>query len=189
MPLGTRRSCSSPAHWISLLLHSSPSLTRLSARLGEVDGCFTGELTATPPTGEARALLMEQWAASFGLDLSHTVAYADSTSDLPMLEAAGYPVAVNPEPKLSAIARRRGWTIERWERAPGGPRNMLAIATRRRGPRTTPPATRSLGGVGAMKAILIERSLPRFAAARRRIARQWLWKWCAVWSTSFRGTR
>lgn len=108
------------------------------ARLGEVDGRFTGEMVATPPTGEARATLMEDWAAARGLDLARTAAYADSTSDLPMLEAAGLPVAVNPEPKLAAIARKRGWPVERWGRAPGGPRNPLAIATRALGPRTLP---------------------------------------------------
>jgi hypothetical protein len=56
-----------------------------------------------------------------------------------MLEAAGLPVAVNPEPKLAAIARKRGWSIERWERARGGPRNPLAVATRALGPRTPSP--------------------------------------------------
>jgi len=106
------------------------------ARLGEHDGRFTGEMVATPPTGEARALLMERWAASFGLTKEATVAYADSTSDLPMLEAAGHPVAVNPEPKLSAVARRRGWPVELWEQTRGGPRRPLAVSTRRVGPRT-----------------------------------------------------
>jgi phosphoserine phosphatase len=61
------------------------------ARLGEVDGRFTGEMVEAPPTGEARAMLMEAWAANFGLSLGATIAYADSTSDLPMLEAAGHP--------------------------------------------------------------------------------------------------
>jgi len=115
------------------------------ARLEVRDGRFTGELASTPPTGEARALLMERWSASFGLSLAETVAYADSTSDLPMLEAAGHPVAVNPEPKLAAIARRRGWPIERWGRAPGGPWRPLAVATRRTGPRTEPPSATQLG--------------------------------------------
>ncbi len=109
------------------------------ARLGERDGRFTGEMVETPPTGEARALLMERWAARHGQTLASTVAYADSTSDLPMLEAAGFPVAVNPEAKLSAIARRRGWSIELWGRAPGGPRQLLSVATRPLGPRTAPP--------------------------------------------------
>jgi HAD superfamily hydrolase (TIGR01490 family) len=115
------------------------------ARLGETNGRFTGEMSATPPTGEARAILMERWAAGFGLDRERTVAYADSTSDLPMLEAAGMPVAVNPEPKLAAIARKRGWPIELWKRAAGGPRYPLAVSMRATGPRTRPPT----GAVGA----------------------------------------
>jgi phosphoserine phosphatase len=56
------------------------------------------------------------------------VAYADSASDLPMLEAVGHPVAVNPETKLAAIARKRGWHVEQWPRSPGGPRPLLPIA-------------------------------------------------------------
>jgi HAD superfamily hydrolase (TIGR01490 family) len=113
------------------------------ASLGEENGRFTGELVSTPPTGEARAIMLAEWAASHGLDLERTVAYADSTSDLPMLDAAGLPVVVNPEPKLAAIARRRGWPIEEWERARGGPWVPLAIAMRRTGPRS--PAPRALG--------------------------------------------
>ena len=115
------------------------------ARLGELDGRFTGEMVATPPTGEARALLMERWAASFGLGKESTVAYADSTSDLPMLEAAGHPVAVNPEPKLSAVARKRGWPVELWQQTRGGPRRPLAVSTRRVGTRT--PAPRAAAAV------------------------------------------
>jgi fatty acyl-CoA reductase len=68
---------------------------------------------------------MERWAAGFGLDRERTVAYADSTSDLPMLEAAGFPVAVNPETKLAAIARKRGWHVEHWPRSPGYKRAVL----------------------------------------------------------------
>ncbi len=106
------------------------------ARLGIRDGAFTGEMVATPPTGEARAILMERWAASFGLAKDATVAYADSTSDLPMLEAAGHPVAVNPEAKLAAVARKRGWLVEQWAPARGGPRHRIAVSTRPLGART-----------------------------------------------------
>ena len=108
------------------------------ASMAERDGKFTGELTQAPPTGEARAILLDEFARAQGLSLADTVAYADSTSDLPMLEAAGFPVVINPEAKLAAIARRRGWFIEHWERAAGGPRRTLAIATRRPGLQTKP---------------------------------------------------
>jgi HAD superfamily hydrolase (TIGR01490 family) len=95
------------------------------ARMGHRDGALLGELEEAPPTGEARALIMAEYAAAHGLDLAECVAYADSTSDLPMLEAAGYPVAVNPETKLAAIARQRGWHVEQWPRAAGYKRPLL----------------------------------------------------------------
>jgi HAD superfamily hydrolase (TIGR01490 family) len=100
------------------------------AHLGERAGRFTGELLDAPPTGEARALLMAAYADRHGLDLEQAVAYADSASDLPMLEAAGHPVAVNPETKLAAIARRRGWHVEHWPKAAGGPRPLLPLGPR-----------------------------------------------------------
>ena len=113
------------------------------ASMAERDGKFTGELTQAPPTGEARAILLDEFARAQGLSLGETVAYADSTSDLPMLEAAGFPVVINPEVELAAIARRRGWFIEHWARASGGPRRTLAVATRRPGLQTTPATWRT----------------------------------------------
>jgi alcohol-forming fatty acyl-CoA reductase len=103
----------------------------ICGRLGERDGRFTGELLEAPPTGEARALVMAEYASAHGLDLAESVAYADSASDLAMLEAAGHPVAINPETKLAAIARKRGWHVEHWPKAPGGPRPLLPISTAR----------------------------------------------------------
>lgn len=100
------------------------------ASLGRRNGRFTGELLEAPPTGEARALIMADYAGANGLDLEESVAYADSASDLPMLEAAGHPVAVNPETKLAAIARKRGWHVEHWPKAPQGPRPLLPIGPR-----------------------------------------------------------
>jgi HAD superfamily hydrolase (TIGR01490 family) len=97
------------------------------ARLGQQDGRFTGRMVELPPIGEARALVLADYARSEGLELSESMAYADSASDLPMLEAVGFPVAVNPETKLAAIARRRGWHVEHWDKAPGGARSILPI--------------------------------------------------------------
>ena len=100
------------------------------ARLVEKDGHFTGELLDSPPTGEARALLMASYAEAEGLKLSESIAYADSASDLPMLEAVGHPVAVNAEPKLAAIARKRGWHVEQWTKSSGGAQGILPLAPR-----------------------------------------------------------
>ncbi|MGH9074395.1 MAG: HAD-IB family hydrolase, partial [Acidimicrobiales bacterium] len=97
----------------------------LCARMGERGGLLTGEMVEMAPTGEARALAMADYASARGLSMAESVAYADSASDLPMLEAVGFPVAVNSEPKLATIARKRGWHTESWSRAAGGPRPLL----------------------------------------------------------------
>lgn len=102
----------------------------ICASLGTKGGRFTGELLESPPTGEARALIMADFARANHLDLQQSVAYADSASDLPMLEASGHPVAVNPETKLAAIARKRGWHVEQWPKAPEGPRPLLPMGPR-----------------------------------------------------------
>jgi alcohol-forming fatty acyl-CoA reductase len=100
----------------------------IAAELRTRDGRFTGELRNVPPTGETRAQVMIEWAESHRLDPAEGVAYADATSDLPMLEAVGFPVAVNPETRLAAIARKRGWLVEHWSKASGGPRPILPMA-------------------------------------------------------------
>jgi alcohol-forming fatty acyl-CoA reductase len=97
------------------------------ARLGQRDGHYDGRLQELPPIGEARAILLADYAAAHDLVLEESVAYADSASDLAMLEAVGFPVAVNPESRLSAIARRRGWHVEHWAKAAGGAHRPLPL--------------------------------------------------------------
>ncbi len=97
------------------------------AVMGERDGRLTGHLATLPPIGEARALLLADYAEEHHLSLEESVAYADSASDLAMLEAVGFPVAVNPESRLSAIARRRGWHVEHWAKAEGGSHRPLPL--------------------------------------------------------------
>ncbi len=98
------------------------------AELGVVDGAYDGQLTAVPPTGEARYQALVDHAAAHDLDLRESVAYADSASDLPMLEAVGFPVAVNPETRLAGIARKRGWLVEDFRKSPGMHRSPLPLA-------------------------------------------------------------
>jgi HAD superfamily phosphoserine phosphatase-like hydrolase len=107
---------------------ASLSTTASSTASGETTARYAGELTDVPPTGESRAQLLFDFAAAENLSLSESVAYADSASDLPMLEAVGFPVAVNPETRLAAIARKRGWLVEHFSKAPGGPRKLLPLA-------------------------------------------------------------
>jgi alcohol-forming fatty acyl-CoA reductase len=91
------------------------------------DGRLTGQLSTLPPIGEARAIVLSEYADEHGLSLEQSVAYADSASDLAMLEAVGFPVAVNPESRLATIARRRGWHVEHWAKAEGGSHRPLPL--------------------------------------------------------------
>jgi HAD superfamily hydrolase (TIGR01490 family) len=75
-----------------------------------VDGVYTGRsLRAAHGEGKARAV--RELAAADGLDLAVCTAYSDSHSDVPFLEAVGYPVAANPDRKLRRLARERGWPV------------------------------------------------------------------------------
>ena len=78
-----------------------------------VDGRYTGR-SLRAAHGEGKALALRELAASDDLDLAASTAYSDSYSDLPFLEAVGYPVAVNPDRRLVAIARARAWPTIRF---------------------------------------------------------------------------
>ncbi|HLM77412.1 MAG TPA: HAD-IB family hydrolase [Rubrobacteraceae bacterium] len=88
----------------------------LAARLKEENGVYTGELSGGPVAGQPRARMFASFARRRNLDLSRSYAYADSISDLPMLEAVGTPVVVNPDARLRAAAKERGWQIKHWSK-------------------------------------------------------------------------
>lgn len=77
----------------------------------DAEGVYTGELSGPFCYKQGKVEVMATLAAERGYDLASCYAYSDSASDLPMLEAVGHPVAVNPEPELREIAAERGWKI------------------------------------------------------------------------------
>jgi HAD superfamily hydrolase (TIGR01490 family) len=80
------------------------------------DGAYTGRPVRSLH-GEAKAEAVRQLAAREGIDLAASTAYSDAASDLPFLEAAGRPVAVNPDRELRRIAAERGWDVLAFRRA------------------------------------------------------------------------
>ncbi|MEO5607268.1 MAG: HAD family phosphatase [Polaromonas sp.] len=77
------------------------------------EGNLTGEIRGTPSAREGKVTRMEQWLAARGLDWSQveTTFYTDSMNDLALLEKATHPVATNPDARLRALAKERGWRI------------------------------------------------------------------------------
>lgn len=86
----------------------------------EVDagGCYTGRAIEPLCFGPGKVVLAERYVAEHGGRLADAVFYTDSHSDVPVLEAVGHPVAVNPDPRLRRHARRRNWKMVDW----GSPR-------------------------------------------------------------------
>ena len=78
------------------------------------DGRFTGRFVEPLCYGEGKLARARAFAERQGFGLEEATFYSDSLTDLPLLEAVGTPVAVNPDPRLARIARRRGWRVERW---------------------------------------------------------------------------
>ncbi len=76
-----------------------------------VDGVYTGRLEGPFVYGAGKAEAIAKLTADEGYDLRLCYAYSDSSSDLPMLELVGHPVAVNPDRSLETIAHQRGWPI------------------------------------------------------------------------------
>jgi HAD superfamily hydrolase (TIGR01490 family) len=99
----------------------------ICAEMSQRNGRYTGELLSVPPTGEVRAQALRDFADANDVDLAESVAYADSSSDLPLLDAVGFPVAVNPETRLASMATKRGWLIEHWSKADGGTDKLLPL--------------------------------------------------------------
>lgn len=79
-----------------------------------VNGRYTGRVAGTPCFREGKIERVEQWLAGLGHSLGafpESVFYSDSLNDLPLLERVTRPVAVDPDPKLTAEAARRGWPV------------------------------------------------------------------------------
>jgi len=82
-----------------------------ATRLAERGGRWTGYVAGPAMFGPAKATVIRNIADEMCLDLSRSYAYADSFTDLDMLEAVGNPVAVNPYFDLRRLARHRAWPI------------------------------------------------------------------------------
>jgi HAD superfamily hydrolase (TIGR01490 family) len=75
------------------------------------DGLFTGRLDGPLCYGAGKVELAQRWADARGISLARSSFYSDSYTDMPMLEAVGSPVAVNPDPRLARHAQRSGWPM------------------------------------------------------------------------------
>ncbi|MDO5700153.1 MAG: HAD family hydrolase [Bowdeniella nasicola] len=85
----------------------------IASTLETLEGRYTGVISHYT-YGPEKAVAMRALATERGWDLSECWAYSDSVTDLPMLQAVGHPVAVNPDKPLATHAQEHGWTIARF---------------------------------------------------------------------------
>jgi HAD superfamily hydrolase (TIGR01490 family) len=102
---------SSPQDYLALLADELGINGVLGTRAEVVDDRYTGRLDGPLCHGDEKARRVRELAATRDVDLARSFAYSDSINDLPMLELVGTPVAMNPDHKLHALARKRGWQV------------------------------------------------------------------------------
>ncbi len=83
----------------------------LCTRLEAQNGVLTGRLIEPACYGAGKLYWAERFAAEQGVNLTASYFYSDGYSDLPVLQAVGHPVAVNPDTRLRRRAQRAGWPI------------------------------------------------------------------------------
>lgn len=87
----------------------------------EVDaaGRFSGALDGPFVWSMGKLAAVRAWAEEHGIDLEESFAYSDSIYDAPLLRAVGQPGAVNPDPRLFALATLVRWPILNFDKSPG----------------------------------------------------------------------
>ncbi len=77
-------------------------------------GNFTGKPTGTPSFQDGKIVRLNEWLENRGetlTDYDRIWFYSDSRNDIPLLDIATDPVAVDPDPVLLAHAQAAGWPV------------------------------------------------------------------------------
>jgi len=89
-----------------------PATSAIGTRVEVRNGRYTGRAIEPTCMGQGKAERLKLFLAEHSdVDLAQSFAYADSITDLSMLEMVGHPTAVYPDEELAAIARERGWQV------------------------------------------------------------------------------
>ena len=86
------------------------------------DDQYTGEIDGGVVWGRGKLDAVRAWAADNQIDLRNSWAYSDSYYDGPLLAAVGTAIAVNPDARLTVVARLRGWPIRHLDLPEGVPK-------------------------------------------------------------------
>lgn len=79
------------------------------------DGRFTGRTLGPFPLAQGKVAALEPILSREHILWQEVTFYADHYLDRFLLARVGHPVAVNPRPRLAALARENNWTLEWWD--------------------------------------------------------------------------
>jgi len=79
------------------------------------DGLLTGGVLKPILWGPGKAAAVQRFAAEHDIDLKDSYFYADGDEDVALMYLVGNPRPTNPEGKMAAVAKRRGWPILKFE--------------------------------------------------------------------------
>ena len=83
----------------------------LATQLEVRQGVFTGNYIEPLCFRHGKVFWAEKLAEDLAEEIGGSTFYTDSITDLPLLERVGNRQVVNPDPKLSSLAKKRGWPI------------------------------------------------------------------------------
>jgi putative phosphoserine phosphatase/1-acylglycerol-3-phosphate O-acyltransferase len=79
------------------------------------DGHLTGRLKGEACFGGRKLVAVREFAKEHRISLKKSYSYSNGAEDVPLLEAVGHPVAINPDSRLASVARHNGWRDIRLE--------------------------------------------------------------------------
>lgn len=91
----------------------------LAFRQKAEQGRYIDDFEEPVPYGQGKLALAAAYLDGQGGHMEEAICYADSISDLPLLEAAGTPRPTNPDLRLRRVAEQRGWPTLRFYRVIG----------------------------------------------------------------------
>ena len=105
---GTNRIIANP-------IAKSLDVSRLIATEPEIeDGYFTGRIDGPFLMKEVKFKSAKDLCSERNIDLDRVTYFADSITDVPLLEKVGYPVVINPRKDMLSIAKANQWQIKYW---------------------------------------------------------------------------
>lgn len=98
----------------------------IATRYGVADDRYDGTIDGLFVWGKDKARAVAEWAARHDVDLDASYGYSDSFYDVPFLSIVGHPTAVNPDPRMLAVATLRRWPVVHLD-VPSGVPKFLGV--------------------------------------------------------------